>query len=147
MNISYRTLLKNLSKINNIILSIKNNYLIITLPNNNYHITIFQDQWDDYQKQINKPYHLFHISSNDTKNKCSSYFWVYKKNYKIYKIPNKYFKYNQPNYSFFTSTRNPCSYLEIKTLLKYFGRILSSIHSYILDTNNSKYVKFSRRRP
>ncbi|AGF85570.1 hypothetical protein QJ854_gp212 [Moumouvirus goulette] len=146
MEISYRTLLKNLSKINNLFLSIKNNYLIITLPNNNYHITIFKDQWDNYQKQMNKPYHLFHISSNNTNNKCSSYFWVYKKNYKIYKIPNKYFKYNQPSYNFEASTRYPCLYQEIKELLVYFGSILSRMYSYILDINNSKHDRSSRRK-
>uniref|UniRef100_A0A6G6AAM8 Uncharacterized protein n=1 Tax=Borely moumouvirus TaxID=2712067 RepID=A0A6G6AAM8_9VIRU len=146
MNISYRTLLKNLPKINNIMLSIKNNYLIITLPNNNYHITIFEDQWDDYQKKMNKPYHLFHISSNNIDHKCSSYFWVYKKNYKLYKIPNKYFEYNQPSYSFTSSTRNPCPYSRIKKLLSYFERILSSMYTYILETNNSKHDKSSRRK-
>jgi hypothetical protein len=105
--------------------SIKSSYIVIN--NGKYHITIYQDQWDDYENANGKPYHLFHISLNDINNRCSSYFWVNKSNYHIRKIPTKYFMYNQPTYSFFSSTRSPCKLSEIISTIKLFQKIINDI--------------------
>lgn len=109
-------------------ISIKKNYSIITLPNIQYHVTIFQDQWDNYQEKINLDKHLFHISSDKIDNRCSSYFWVDMNNHKIQKIPEEYFSYGQEDFSFNKSTRQPCNLNEIKILLKIFQKILIEMH-------------------
>jgi len=105
-------------------ITIKPKYSVITVPGNNYHITIFQDQWDDYENTSGKPYYLFHVSSNNEIDRCSSYFWVDKNSLRIKRIPQKYFMYVQPTYSFHSSTRNPCHLGEIKNVLKKFQTIL-----------------------
>lgn len=107
--------------------SVRKNYTVITVPNTKYHITIFQDQWDNYQSVSKKRYHLFHISSDQEDNRCSSYFWVDKNNYRIQKIPKKYFSYQQSNYSFFSSTRKPCNLKNIIKHLVIFQRLLKQI--------------------
>ncbi|MEM3062449.1 MAG: hypothetical protein QW303_02735 [Nitrososphaerota archaeon] len=116
--------------------TIKKNYFIIMFPNLNYHITVFRDQWDDYQKITGMPYHLFHISSNRENNRCSSYFWVDKYDLRIKKIPRKYFKYSQPEYSFYGSTRNACRSLSIKHILRVFQKILKVVN----ERNYSQHV-------
>ncbi|XWV26907.1 hypothetical protein QJ857_gp0143 [Tupanvirus soda lake] len=123
----YQLLLKHLKSQHLYPVSIKPNYCVIMAPGMNYHITIFQEQWDDYEKVSGKPYYLFHISSNDENNRCSSYFWVTKYTNRVKKIPRKYFLYNQPNYTFFSSTRNPCHLWDVKPLLKIFQSILDTI--------------------
>lgn len=104
-------------------------YTVIIDESRNYHITIYQDQWDDYEWITRKPYYLFHVSSNSSNNldRCSSYFWVNKTNYHIRKIPSKYFMYNQPTFDFMSSTRNPCKLSEIIPLLKKFQKIINAI--------------------
>lgn len=114
------------------LISIKNKYFVIRIPDINYHITIFRDQWNDYQKITGKPYHLFHISSNKEYNKCSSYFWVDKYSYRIKKIPRKYFLYKRPSHSFYSSTRNPCQLKSINILLKIFQKILLNFRETLL---------------
>jgi len=121
---SYQFLTTNLQKQNIYPISIKSNYLVIMIPGMDYHITIYQNQWDDYEKQMEKPYHLFHISSNSEENRCSSYFWVNKNTHRIQKIPKRYFSYNQPSYSFNSSTRNPCHLSDIIKILKIFQKLL-----------------------
>ncbi len=101
-------------------------YSVITIPDTKYHISIFQDQWNNYESISNKPYYLFHISSNNEIDRCSSYFWVDKFDLKIKKIPNTYFKYNQPMYDFFSSTRNNCDYNKIKYILTQFQKMLNT---------------------
>lgn len=108
-------------------ISIKKNYFVISIPKFDYHITVFQDQWDDYEKDSGRPYHLFHISSDKEENRCSSYFWVNKNNNRIQNIPKEFFSYNQPNYSFYASTRSPCPYKSIKKLLRTFQKMLNKI--------------------
>lgn len=109
-------------------LLIKDKYSMITIPNFNYHITIFRDQWDEYKSITNLDYHLFHITSNDIANtKCSTYFFVDIYTNRIKKIPDKYFKYGQDSYSFYSSTRFPCDYKSIKTGIKFFQKILNII--------------------
>lgn len=129
--ITYQNLIKILSKQKYFKLRIKDKYLILRpidkIAKSNYHITIYQDQWDDYRKITKMPYYLFHISSNSIENKCSSYFRISIRKNKIGSIPNKYFKYNQPTYSFYQSTRFPCKISDIYLLLKYFQKILNSI--------------------
>ncbi len=125
--ISYQKLLKYLRKQQNYPMSVRKNYLVISVPNTAYHITVFQDQWDDYEKTADKPYHLFHISSNDEINRCSSYFWARKDNYQIQNIPTEFFTYDQMDYSFFSSTRKPCSLNNIRKLLDAFQKLLNRI--------------------
>lgn len=116
-------------------LSIKNIYFVIMIPNANYHISIFQDQWDNYETITDNPYYLFHISSDNEINRCSSYFWVRKSDLKIKKIPLKYFKYNQPEYNFNSSTRNQCNHQEIKPILSFFQKILDKLYNEYIKKN------------
>ena len=125
--VSYRSLINELKRQHKYPISIKSNFTVVTIPGIDYHITIFQDQWDDYQKTSGKPYHLFHVSSNKEDNRCSSYFWVGRYTMHIKKIPRKYFSYNQPSYSFFSSTRNPCHLRDIQRLLVVFQHMLNSV--------------------
>lgn len=101
-------------------------YSIIVIPESDYHISIFQEQWDNYEAISSKPYYLFHISSNNEIDRCSSYFWVDKFSLKIKKIPSSYFKYNQASYDFFSSTRSSCTYENIKTSLICFQKLLNT---------------------
>ena len=105
--------------------TVKKGYIVLSIPDNQYHITIFRDQWDDYEKIMKKPYHLFHISSNNEENRCSSYFWADIYALKIQKIPRGQFLYNQPSYSLQSSTRSPCLLSEIMGLVRVFQRMLN----------------------
>lgn len=125
--IPYQKLLKYLKRQHYYPVSVKKKYLVISVPGSKYHITVFQDQWDNYEKIAEKPYHLFHISSDETEKRCSSYFWVNKRNYRIQNIPRNFFLYNQPEYSFFSSTRSPCELRSIQPLLKIFQKLLNRI--------------------
>jgi hypothetical protein len=111
---------------------VKANYLVIGMPGTDYHITIFRNQWDDYQQITGKPYHLFHISSDNERDRCSSYFWVDKHSYLIKKIPKKYFLYSQQSYSYYSSTRNPCNWNKISILLKRFQKVLLDFRHTLL---------------
>jgi hypothetical protein len=122
--LTYYELTKHLKNQHLYPISIKSNYTVIMFPGTEYHITIFKDQWDNYENVSGKPYYLFHISSNDKNVRCSSYFWISKYTNKIKKIPRQYFMYNQPNYTFFSSTRQPCHLWNVKPLLKKFQKIL-----------------------
>lgn len=131
MSLSYQKLLRYLRNQYDYPINIKSNYTVINIPETNFHVTIFKDQWDDYHKVSRLPYYLFHISSDDSQNtsnaagiKCSSYFWVDKRSNKIKNIPRKYFKYNQPTFDFFSSTRSPCRLRDIRYLLMIFQKIL-----------------------
>jgi len=125
--LSYNALVHHLKNQHMFPVSIKKNYSVIMVPGTDYHITIFNDQWDNYEIISGKPYHLFHISSDNELNRCSSYFWVSKYTNKVKKIPRQYFMYNQPNYTFFSSTRSPCHLWDVKPLLKIFQNILDTI--------------------
>lgn len=122
--IPYPKLLYYLNKQHEYPVNTKQRYSVVVVPGSKYHITVFQDQWNDYQNVTGLPFHLFHISSDSEENRCSSYFWVDKNTYRIKKIPGKYFKYNQPAYNFYNSTRNPCHLSDIMPILKKFQRIL-----------------------
>lgn len=122
----YQKLLFNMNIHHKNIISVRKGYFVIKF-NNLYHITIYQDQWDDYFMQTKLPYYLFHISSNNIENRCSSYFWVDRDTNKIKGIDEKYFKYEQPSYSFFGSTRKPCEMKEIKSILSRFQSILDEV--------------------
>lgn len=125
--ISYEQLIIYLKKQKVYPISLKSKYVVILVPGSKYHVTIFQDQWDEYQNVTGLPYHLFHISSDHLENRCSSYFWVKRSNYRIKKIPKKYFQYGQPAFGFYSSTRMPCSLSEIIFLLKKFQGMLNKI--------------------
>ena len=126
--VSYEQLIAYLKKQHEYPASFKNNYIVIMVRGTQYHITVFQDQWNDYEKVTSLPYHLFHISSDIANNRCSSYFWVDKNTYRIKKIPGQYFKYSQPSYDFYSSTRNRCKLGSIRQLLKAFQRILNRLY-------------------
>lgn len=128
--LSYDKLVAYLKYQNKYLVTIKPQYLVIKLPNYNYHITIFRDQWNTYESVAKKPYHLFHISSDTEINRCSTYFWVDNKTGKIKNIPEKDFAYNQLEYNFFSSTRSPCSPGEITKILKKFQNILLDVIYY-----------------
>ena len=125
--ITYEQLLSYLKQQREYPTSIRKNYFVVIVRGSKYHVTVFQDQWNEYENVTGQPYHLFHISSDDEANRCSSYFWVDKQTYRIKKIPAQYFKYNQPTYDYFSSTRSPCSFSDIKFILKIFQRILRKI--------------------
>lgn len=125
--ITYEQLLAYLKQQKEYPFSIRKNYFVIIPRGSRYHVTVFQDQWDEYEKVTGMSNHLFHISSDSDDDRCSSYFWVDKNDYRIKNIPNKYFKYNQPTYDYYSSTRNPCQFKEIKFILKIFQRILRKI--------------------
>lgn len=125
--LSYKKMAIYLQQQNKYFFAIKPSYIVISIPKIKYHITIYRDQWDEYEDVTGKPYHLFHVSANDTTEKCSSYFWINKHNYHIQKIPKKYFTYNQPSFNFFSSTRSPCGLQEVSPLLKNFQQIINEI--------------------
>lgn len=109
----------------------RKDYLVLTNKTiQNYHVTIYRDQWDDYETVTKLPYYLFHISSNEEKSKCSSYFWVDKHNLKIKTIPKKYFQYGQPDYGYYSSTRQPCQPNEIRPLIELFRLFLKKMRHY-----------------
>lgn len=125
--LTYQELTNSLKNKYKYIVSIKPIYTVITIPNTNYHITIYEDQWNNYQENTGKPYHLFHISSNNENNRCSSYFWVDMMTHRIKKIPRKYFSYNQLLYSLSSSTRSPCHLSDITQLLVVFQKMINEI--------------------
>lgn len=141
--ISYEKLLIYLRLQKKFTMSVKPIYCVLSLPREKYHVTIYQDQWDDYQQKTGMPYHLFHISLNQERDRCSSYFWVDKKTYDIKNIPEKYFKYNQENYDYSRSTRSPCPPTRIKHILKIFGGLLK----IMLLTENSLKKEFGSTGP
>lgn len=124
--ITYETFIYKFKKISYYNIVVKPKYCVITFPNAAYHITIYQDQWDDYQSVTGLPYHLFHVSSVEKEDRCSSYFWI-DKTFKIKNIPKKYFCYEQDAYNFFGSTRRQCVYAEIKSILKQFQHVLTKV--------------------
>lgn len=96
-------------------------YLMIHIRNLPFHITIFKDQWDDYP---DKRFHLFHITHEEDDKKCSSYFWI--TNFlKIKNIPPNKFKYNQEDYSMFSSSRSYCKNKAIKVIKINFQKLLN----------------------
>lgn len=111
----YNTLLKKLMSIdfeksifNKI--TIHPEYFMLHIKNLPFHISFFREQFDNYP---DKRYHLFHITHENQNEKCSSYYWVTNK-LKIVNVPNDKFKYNQKNFSMYSSTRNFCNDVKIK---------------------------------
>lgn len=133
--ISYTQLQQYLLENYHDVTSVTRNYTVINMKDNksesdsfenitDYHITIYKDQWDEYETVIGKPYYMFHISSNQYLNRCSSYFWVEKSTGSIKKIPGKYFQYNCETFSFSQSTRTPCNTHFCDKVNKLFQKIL-----------------------
>lgn len=118
-------------------ISVKTNYVVLTLPTIlDYHITIYEDQWDYYADFTGFEYYLFHISSNDTLHRCSTYYWVDIHTMDIVNIPPKYFRYEQESYDMYSSTRKSCeSNDSVKILLQKFEKLLKYLKKY------SKYHK------
>lgn len=115
-------------------ISIKSDYLVLTLPLMiDYHITIYEDQWDFYSDFTGFEYYLFHISSNDTKNRCSTYYWVDVYDLSIVDIPPSYFRYEQETYDMYSSTRKRCKPNRvIDILLDTFERVLKYMGQKLL---------------
>jgi hypothetical protein len=123
----YKKLVSFLYKQKRFPINSKSIYTVVSIPNSRYHITVFADQWDAYQKTTGLPYYLFHISSDDIDRRCSSYFWVRQTDLTILPIPSKYFKYAQPDFDFYSSTRNPCDSANIKAIVHQFQNLLHTI--------------------
>lgn len=67
--ISYDKLLEYLQndeikKIKNYTVSVRDVYFVINIPDYDFHVTVFADQWDEYSNKTQIPCHLFHISGN-----------------------------------------------------------------------------------
>lgn len=98
-------------------------YFMIHTRNMPYHITIFRDQWDNYP---DKEYHLFHITHEEDDKKCSSYFWM-TNDLKIKNIPSTRFKYDQEDFSMFSSSRGYCKSKTVKVIRVNFQKLLDRI--------------------
>ena len=105
-------------------IQVKDIYMMIQIPKYEYHITIFRDQWDQFRDETDLNYYLFHVSSEKTDPKCSTYFWVDMETNLIKKIPAEYFAYGQEKFSMKSSTRMPCDYELIKDVVSKFQKIL-----------------------
>lgn len=135
-NISYEDLIfylknkcKESSKIKFII---KSNYSIIKFSKSNYHITVYQDQWDEYQIKTSLYKNLFHVTSDDIiykkSNKCSVYFWLDISTREIKEVSPEYFSYEEDTYTFRSSTRKKCIINDdIMKIIKQFHRIIIRI--------------------
>lgn len=133
--LNYQLLVEYLDKYYKNLLSIKNNYFVISMPNFDHHITVYEDQWNNYQELSGLPYYLFHMSSSDTTTtKCSIYFWVSKINGKILRIPKKFFTYGQNHYSHMGSTRPKCKFLKVVMLVKFFRRVIKDATYHYFGT-------------
>lgn len=107
-------------------------YTMVKIPKYDYHITIYKYQWDDFRNKTNFNYYLFHISSETTTPKCSTYFWIDMENNLIKKIPTEHFSYGQDKFSMQSSTRKPCEYNLIEPVVKKFQKLL--LHVTNLET-------------
>jgi hypothetical protein len=123
MSLPYKRLINIIKRGTNYKLVIKKEYSVLLICKN-FHISIFQDQWDNYEKLVNMPYYLFHVSSNESTGKCSTYFWVDKETLQIKNIPDKFFKYESETYDHTKSTRSKCKFIDIKPSIKKFQKIL-----------------------
>lgn len=103
----------------------KDAYVVVTFPGEKYHITIYADQWDEYEAQTGKPYYLFHASSDRTDNRCSIYFWVDKSTHKISLVPANDFDYNCTSFNFHQSTREKCDPQSVDSIIRKFQKILN----------------------
>lgn len=135
---NYALLVKNLLKIRlrsdngaqRFKLSINDKYAVIKfLSDENFHVTIFKDQWDDYHKKTGHNYHLFHISSESETTKCSSYFWATTAKLKILSIPKNIFAYGQENFGLYSSTRQPC---DMKSIAPTMRKLQVLMHDVML---------------
>lgn len=101
------------------------NYTVIK-TGEKYHITIFNDQWDNYETVTDEPYYMYHITSNTQyPNKCSRYYRVSKKTLIISNIPH--FEYGADTFSFYKSTRKPCDKDHLIEINIWFEKLLKNI--------------------
>ena len=56
--ITYEQLSSFLKKQREYPVSFRKNYFVVMVRGTRYHITVFQDQWNDYEKVTGMPYHL-----------------------------------------------------------------------------------------
>mgnify|MGYP003445655108 FL=1 len=125
-------------------ISIKSNYLVLSIPKiSEYHITVYENQWDYYSDFTDFEYYLFHISSNSTENRCSTYYWVKTSGLNIVDIPSNYFRYEQETYDMFSSTRKKCNKNEsIFLLLSMFEHALKQLKKYL--KSRKKHYKYTK---
>jgi len=120
-------------------IAIRKGYFVLNTrrdqPYSDYHITIFQDQWDEYKSPSKLRARLFHITHEKTK--CSAYYLV-NTNLKVQEIPNNDFLYEQPDFSHSASTREKCIDDIIKTINKEFDIVINRIANTLI---NKKKVK------
>ena len=110
--------------------NIRKLYFVIAVPKSGHHITVYENYWDDYETVTGHPYYMFHISSNNENDRCSSYYWVDKRDLFIIDIPESAFKYEQPEYDFTRSTRKPCSDIATERARDLFQKFLLDNRQY-----------------
>jgi len=113
--------------------------IIINIKNSKYHISIFRDQWNDYQKNTNLAEKLFHVTNEKTQ--CSTYF-VVDTELQIKKPSN--FSYEQPEFGFNKSTRKPCVDDEINNIIGQFEVLVQKIANTESDYYQ-KYLKYKEK--
>ena len=130
--LTYNWLITELKKINfkqnsifeSLTVNDKKKYLMLSVKkqfNVKYHLTIFEDQWNNYVSPSKLNAKLFHITFdvNDEEKKCSTYLILTDK-YRVRLVPETDFKYNQPEFGMNASTRSQCIDKAIKLIAKSF---------------------------
>ncbi|AYV78209.1 MAG: hypothetical protein Edafosvirus7_1 [Edafosvirus sp.] len=124
--------------------SINKKNIIISVKDSNFHITIFRDQWNDYQKNTNLPEKLFHITHEKTQ--CSIYFVL---NDKLEIREPSNFNYEQQDFGLNKSTRKRCDDKEINIIIKNFETLIKKIGNELGNNNESnyyqKYLKYKEK--
>jgi hypothetical protein len=101
-----------------------------THPTFKYHITIFQDQWDDYQSPSGLTAKLFHITHGHYDQfRCSTYF-ILDKNLHIQEVPSADFSYNQPDFGPTKSRRSKCTNKSLEFIIRHFEELIGQIATY-----------------
>lgn len=120
-------------------IAIRKGYFVLnTKPNqeySDYHVTIFQDQWDEYQSPSKLTARLFHITHEKTK--CSAYYIV-NSDIQVQDIPKDDFKYEQPDFSHSASTREKCTDDIIKVINKQFEIVVNRMSNALLNKHKMK---------
>lgn len=106
-----------------------------TNPSHYYHITVFQDQWDDYISPSKKVAKLFHITHEITK--CSLYLLLTNK-LQIEMVNNKDFKYEQPDFSHHSSTRQKCVDDSLNIIINQFQIVINRLANYLYNKYKNK---------
>jgi hypothetical protein len=99
-------------------------------PTFKYHITVYQDQWDQYQSPSGLTARLFHITHGHyDKFRCSTYF-ILDENLNIREVPETDFKYEQPDFGMTKSRRSKCTNKALVIIIREFEKMLKNIADY-----------------